>query len=399
VTAVRRIGIEERRARLARRHCLAREHQAVDVVEVTRGLVALHSTDPATVFLSAAARMQQPEVAAVERALYDERALVRMLGMRRTLFVVPDELVPVVHWACAELIAEKRRRLVVKQVEKAGVAGDGDAWLTKAEEATHAALLARGSAFGAELSADVPALREKYSYGEGKKWASTMNFTTLVLAQMGLDGVIVRGRPRGNWTSSQYRWSPVEAWLPDGIAPMASDDAQVALMRAWLARFGPGTLADLKWWTGLTMGEVKRAVARIEPAEVELDGGSRGLVLADDVEPVDEPEPWVALLPALDPTAMGWTERDWYLGEHRAALFDRSGNIGPTVWCDGRIVGGWGQRVGGVGDGEVVFRLLEDVGAEVSAAVAAQAEALTAWLGDVRIKPRFRTPLERELTT
>jgi hypothetical protein len=43
--------------------------------------------------------------------------------------------------------------------------------------------------------------------------------------------------------------------------------------------------------------------------------------------------------------------------------------------------------------------LLDDVGAEASATVATQAEALTAWLGDVRIKPRFRTPLERELTS
>jgi Winged helix DNA-binding domain len=395
---VRRVGVEERRARLGRRHHLAGEALAGDVVDVARGVVALHATDPASVHLSAWARMPELDVTTVESALYEERALVRMLGMRRTMFVVPDEMVPVLHWACAVQIAERRRRQIVKLAEEAGAADDGEAWLTKAEEATHDALLARGAAVGSELSADVPALREKFSYGEGKKWAAKMNFTTQVLAQMGLDGVIVRGRPRGNWNSSQYRWAPIEDWFPQGIAELPRDDAQVELMRAWLAAFGPATLADLKWWTGLTMGEVKRAVARIAPVEVELDDGGTGLVLADDLEPVVAPDPWVALLPALDPTAMGWTERGWYLGEHRARLFDRSGNIGPTIWCDGRIVGGWGQRKGGAGDGEVVFRLLEDVGAEAAAAVAAAAERLTAWLGDVRVLPRFRTPLERELT-
>jgi hypothetical protein len=102
----------------------------------------------------------------------------------------------------------------------------------------------------------------------------------------------------------------------------------------------------------------------------------------------------VALTPALDPTVMGWQGRDWYLGSHGPALFDRSGNPGPTVWCDGRIVGGWAQRA----DGEVVVRLLDDVGREATDAVGAEADRLRRWLGDIRVTPRFRTPLERELS-
>jgi hypothetical protein len=82
---------------------------------------------------------------------------------------------------------------------------------------------------------------------------------------------------------------------------------------------------------------------------------------------------------------MGWRERAWYVGDHTAALFDRSGNIGPTVWWDGRIVGGWAQRK----DGEITVRLLEDAGAE--------AQRASGVVGPARITPRFRTPLEREL--
>src|SRR5207249_8183383 len=125
----------------------------------------------------------------------------------------------------------------------------------------------------------------------------------------------------------------------------------------------------------------------------DLDGAA-GLVLADDVEPVVPPEPWAALLPALDPTVMGWTERAWFLGPHGPALFDRSGNAGATAWWDGRIVGGWAQRK----DGEVVFRLLEDLGTDAMTVIAAAADRLTTWFGDVRVTPRFRTPLERELS-
>jgi hypothetical protein len=175
-------------------------------------------------------------------------------------------------------------------------------------------------------------------------------------------------------------------------------------------------VSDLQWWTGWTAGQTRQALRGLDLAEVDLDGAP-GIMLADDAGPaasapapdpdpdITEPEypepgstePWPALLPALDPTAMGWRERAWYVGEHAAALFDRSGNIGPTAWWDGRIVGGWAQRK----DGEIAVRLLEDIGAEGSAALAAQAERLGEWIRrdlGTRITPRFRTPLERELS-
>ena len=127
--------------------------------------------------------------------------------------------------------------------------------------------------------------------------------------------------------------------------------------------------------------------------EVDLDG-QPGIALADDLEFPAEPAPGAALLPALDPTPMGWQARSWFLGEHAPPLFDRTGNIGPSVWWSGRVVGGWAQRP----SGEVVCRLLEDIGADGEAAVTAEAGALEAWLGTGRVTPRFRTPLERELS-
>jgi DNA glycosylase AlkZ-like len=388
----RRIGTDERRARLARRHHLAPPARAAHVVEVARDLVALHGTDPASVFLAAWARMRAPEVAAIELALYEERALVRMLGMRRTMFVVPVELAPVVQASCTRAIAVQQRKLLVRLLEQAGVADDPGSWLREVEDATVLALEARGQAFAAELSQDEPRLREQLLLAEGKRYEAKVNISSRVLFLIAADGRIVRGRPRGSWISSQYQWAPTAKWLGGGIAELPAEAARVELARWWLAAYGPGTAADLKWWTGWTAGEVKRALAALGPAEVELDGGT-GLVLADDLDPVTAAEPWVALLPALDPTVMGWSERAWYLGEHGPALFDRSGNPGPTVWWNGHIVGGWAQ----LRDGEIAYRLLEDVGAEALAAVEAEAGRLGRWIGPIRITPRFRTPLERDL--
>lgn len=386
---MRRITTQERRARLGVRHRLA--ERAGTPLDVATALVALHGTDPATVFLSAVARMRAPEVAAVERAIYDDRTLVRMLGMRRTVFTVPADLVPVVQAACANDVARRERRRTLQLIEESGI-GDA-AWLREVEEATVTALRKRGEAFAAELSEDEPRLKERLVLARGKPYEGRPTIVNRVLLGLAADGRIVRGRPQGSWVSSRFRWSPMESWLPDGIAEPPAETARAELVRRWLASYGPGTLTDLKWWTGLTLTQVRTALAAIETVEVDLDGEA-GVVLAEDADPVPPPAPWVALLPALDPTTMGWTGRDWYLGEHRAALFDGTGNAGPTVWCDGRVVGGWGQRP----DGEVAVRLLEDVGAEAESAVAAEAARLTAWLRPVRVTPRFRTPLERELS-
>jgi hypothetical protein len=392
---VRTIGDDERRARLARRHGLAAQHRFADVEQVADAIVALHATDPASVFLSARARLREPSIGAIEAALYEQRTLVRLLGMRRTMFIVPTVLAGVVQASSTRALVPGERKRFAALLEESGVAADGTRWLRETEEATYVALVARGEATAAELTEDVPALRARTPVAQGKAYASIQGVSTRVLFLLAAEGRIVRGRPLGSWTSTLYRWAPASRWLPAPMEELDTDAASAELVRRWLNAFGPGTLADIKWWTGWTMGLVKRALAQLDTVEVVLAGGASGLVLAEDAEPVGAPAPWVALLPALDPAAMGWQERAWYLGEHRASCFDRSGNIGPTVWCDGRIVGGWAQRKD---TGEVVVRLLEDVGSEAAQAVADEAARVRDWVGDVRVTPRFRTPLERELS-
>jgi hypothetical protein len=393
---VTRIANDERRARLAVRHLLTPSTRATDVADVARALAGIHSSDAASVYLGATARMQVADSGAIERALYDERTVVRVLGMRRTMFVEPVELAPVVHAAATRGLAAAERRRLIGLLEGAGITTSGDRWLRRVEQATLAALASRGEATARELGADVPELKEQIPYGEGKKWAGTMGVSTRVLWLLATEGRAVRTRPQGTWTSTQYRWAPMDAWLPSGIDALTTEEARLELARRWLAASGPGSPADLKWWTGWTGGQVKQVLAEVGAIEVELDDGATGAVLPDDLASTPEPEPWIALLPALDSTVMGWANRSWFLdGEHRSALFDRNGNAGPTVWWNGRVVGGWAQRP----DGEIAFRLLEDVGGDVTDAVAGAAAGLAAWLGDVRFIPRFRTPLEKDLAT
>ena len=402
-TRIRPVSVAERRARLAVRHHLTPRPGPVagpvaspvagPVASTVADIIGLHGTDPASVYLAAWARTGAGQ-GTIEHALYGEGTLVRMLGMRRTVFVVPVDLMPVVQAACTDQIAERMRRDLARRVEESGIAADGASWLKEVGEATVNALAARASATGAELARDEPRLRAQIVYAAEKSYGGPVNVTTRLLTLLSAEGLIVRGRPRGGWTSSQFTWS-VAPDQPRPPAALPIPGARAELARRWLHAFGPAPRADLQWWTGWTAGQVKQALDQLEIAEADLDG-TAGVMLAADEDAPPAAGPRAALLPALDPTAMGWRDRAWYVGEHAPALFDRSGNIGPTVWWDGRIVGGWAQRK----DGEIAVRLLEDAGSEASAAIAAEAQLLREWIGadpKVRVTPRFRTPLEREL--
>ncbi len=173
---------------------------------------------------------------------------------------------------------------------------------------------------------------------------------------------------------------------------MNEAQAIAGLVNRWLHSFGPGTELDLKWWTGLGVTKIRAALKALDAVPVDLDG-QIGFLLPHDLDPVSPPDPWVAFLPSLDPTGMGWKDRHWYLGDHEAELFDRNGNIGPTVWADGRIVGGWAQ----LPDCQIRFKLLEDTSGELKEQARAEAAALEAWFDGTVVEPRFPTPLDKRL--
>ncbi|WP_066911264.1 winged helix DNA-binding domain-containing protein [Mycobacterium interjectum] len=389
---MRTFTIDERRNRLVRRHFLSAGGPP-PLTRVIAGLVGLHATDPATPYLSLWARSPGFLTADLELQLYQNRAAVRQLAMRRTLWLVSSDDLPMIQSASSARVAENERRRLAADVRKAGVAADGERWLDRACSAVLRHLSDSGPASSTELRAALPELAGSYDPAPGKRWGGQVPLAPRVLTVLSARGEIVRGPNDGAWTTSRPRWARTGDWLGKPVQAPPLPAAQADLTRRWLAAFGPATAADIKWWLGTTLTAARKALSDIGAVEVELQGGpgGTGWALPDDLEPEPEAPPWCALLPGLDATTMGWFARDWYLGDHRDRVFDRTGNAGPTAWWNGRVVGGWYQDDGA----RVRLQLLEDPGRDGRRALRRRADELTSWLDGVRISPRFPSPLSK----
>jgi Winged helix DNA-binding domain len=376
------IGDPERRARLARRHGVAEPHRFADVETAAASMTALHATEPATVYLSAFARVDGLVPADVDRALYERRSLVKQLAMRRTLFVLPASLLPAAWGSAAARVAEQERRRRAKYIAAAGLADDGAAWLERACAAVLAQLEETDGLTTRQIRMRVPEVQGRVSMSPGTRWGGDVQVAPWVLTLLGARGRVVRGHNEGDWRTSRPRWWLMSRWLATVPEPASPEAGYAQLVQGWLRTFGPGTTDDISWWLGSTKTDVRHALGELGAVEVSLDGADSGWVLPDDVEPEPDVEPWAALLPVLDPTTMGWKARDFYLDpEHRPYLFDSNGNAGTTAWWNGRVVGCWVQDP----DGTVHVILREDVGECARAALDVEAARLTNWLDGTRI--------------
>ena len=224
-------------------------------------MVGLHATDPASMVLAArGAECEQP-LEELERALYVERSAVRILGMRRTVFVEPVDLVPVVLAACARaLVPGERRRLV--QDDRGGRGRQARCRLAAAGGAAAlAALEARGEATAAELAEDVAALRVRITLARGKSYEGTQSVGSRVLFLLAAEGRIVRGRPLGSWSEHALPLGADRGMARRGPEELSARGRARRAGAGVAGAYGPGTFTDMKWWTGWTAAQLGEALA------------------------------------------------------------------------------------------------------------------------------------------
>ncbi|MFG2133742.1 winged helix DNA-binding domain-containing protein [Streptomyces sp. NPDC048751] len=148
--------------------------------------------------------------------------------------------------------------------------------------------------------------------------------------------------PRGLWrTRAGVRNVLMSSWLGRDIdppSPDGSDPVGQALLRRYLAAFGPAASADLRAWCGLAGLPTAVAALRDELVVFRDERGRELLDLPDAPRPDgDTPAP-VRFLPAFDNAILGYHDRSRIIDDAHRGLSVTGARV---VLVDGRVAATW----------------------------------------------------------
>ncbi|MFE2748421.1 winged helix DNA-binding domain-containing protein [Streptomyces scopuliridis] len=184
--------------------------------------------------------------------------------------------------------------------------------------------------------------------------------------------------PRGLWrTRAGVRNVPLSSWLGreiDPPSPDPSDPVGQALVRRYLAAFGPAASADLRAWCGLAGLPAAVAAIREELVTFRDERGRELLDLPDAPRPDPGTPAPVRFLPAFDNAILGYHDRSRIIDDAHRGLSVTGARV---VLVDGRVAATWSVTAGTV--------LVTPLGRFPEAdrtAVAEQGRALASFLSD-----------------
>ncbi|MFF0587098.1 winged helix DNA-binding domain-containing protein [Streptomyces sp. NPDC003781] len=184
--------------------------------------------------------------------------------------------------------------------------------------------------------------------------------------------------PRGLWRArAGVRNAPVEDWLGRAVDPPAApgtDPVGAALVRRYLAAYGPAASADLRAWCGLAGLPAAVAAVRGELVAFRDERGRELLDLPDAPRPdPDTPAP-VRFLPAFDNAVLGYQDRGRVIDDAHRGLSVTGARV---VLVDGRVSATWTVQ-----DDTVTVTPLRRLTRPERAEVAEEGRALASFLSE-----------------
>ncbi|WP_069167225.1 winged helix DNA-binding domain-containing protein [Nocardia altamirensis] len=343
------------RATLARQLLLDRAD--LPVLDAVAHLCGLQAQEPQEPFIGLWSRLRGFAPAALSEELIGRR-VVRGHFMRRTVHLLTAE--DALAWRARHDAMLRQRALGPYRSELAGVdleelAARGRTLLDGGEPRSMSEL-------GRALSARWPA--------SGPRALGEILIAALV--------PVVQLPPRGLWrTNGGARYQLLSSWLGREIDPPAedgSDPVGQALVRRYLAAFGPATSADLRAWCGLAGLPAAIAAVREELITFRDENGRELLDLPDAPRPDPDTHAPVRFLPAFDNAILGYQDRSRIIDDEHRGLSVAGARV---VLLDGRVAATWNVK-----DDTVIVDPLRRFSRAERTAVTEQGQELALFLSD-----------------
>ncbi|MFX1596529.1 MAG: DNA glycosylase AlkZ-like family protein [Promethearchaeota archaeon] len=305
---------------------LIEETKCDDIIQITEDLCGLHSTGLKTSYLSLFVRSNNFKKEDLERALYINKTLGRIRGMRKTLFIQTKSMIPTVFPATFSLI----EKTFEKYMEYHKIS-----FKEYQEISKQIINLLKGR----ELSAS--AIKKELN--------SKINIPAIIHLMCNY-GILIRTKPIKDWKDRRNEYALFNDYFPTiNLEEVNQEEAIQYLIKKYIKTYGPVSENDISWWTGLTKSKVRDTIKTFEDSlkKVKISTCKGNFLMNySDINKLQKltnlDKPPLLLLPELDPYPMGYNERERYVNIHNYnKIFDRSGNIAATIFLDGIVIGVW----------------------------------------------------------
>jgi hypothetical protein len=309
--------------RAARMRAQRLDGRLTDATELVRALGGVQAQEPNAAALSVRARTAGLTYADLDRALGEERSVVRTWAIRGTIHLVASEDAGWLHDLLAPVAMPGEQRAL----DALGVPeGDRPRSVSLIVDA---------------LAVDGPLTRAELCERLERAGIDTAGQRAAHLPRLAaLEGHVCFGPRRGG----KDTYALLEDWLPTGARRVLDRDGALAeLARRYVGAYGPADARDLAAWSGLPLRDARRGfelIARELRAAGDLAILARDADRLLDAAPPDPP--LVRLLPAFDTYLLGYRDRSPAVpAEHLKQVWPGGGIIRPTAVANGLAVGTW----------------------------------------------------------
>jgi hypothetical protein len=354
------------RGRRLRVHRLDERAPREALLDVAGALCGVHAQLQSSAELALWARVEGVHPGDLDRALWEERTLVKTWAIRGTLHLLPAAELGL--WLAA--LGTYRHYLRPSWFTAFGIAPDElETLIAAISEALR----------GRELTRNELAVHVAQITGSPDLSAKLEDSWGAYLKPAAFRGHLCFAPPAGQ----NVRFTHPETWLSEWRTA-GEDTALAEVTRRYLHAYGPATREDYGRWWGVSPAQaLARLRALDDVVEVDVDGRPGLMLAADAAEAQDAPPTGaVRLLPAFDPYVVGSSREDTDVlaAEHKARVHRPQGWISAVLLVDGRIEGVWRHEHRG-GRLAVEIRPFAAPGDDVRAGAEEQARRLAAFLG------------------
>ncbi|MFX0097508.1 MAG: winged helix DNA-binding domain-containing protein [Candidatus Hodarchaeota archaeon] len=354
-----------------RKQHLTEDSRIDDVVKIVGDIGGLHATSTSVPYLSLFARADNFNRICLDEELYQKRNLGKIRCMRKTLFIITRDMIPIAY---------------------AATRGD-------LERHSGKFLQSRGiSSYEYQKISNhiMKTLHHKEMSTSEIRETLEANLNVSEIVNLMCDqGLLIRASPVKGWKDRRHRYSVFKEFFPEiNISELGEDKARNLLVKQYLASFGPATEKDIAWWIGVGITKIRESLDKIrdQTTEVGISGiqgnsimlSSEGSLLRNSDIPAN---PTINLLPVSDPYPMGYKERKRYLHhEQYDNVFDRSGNATSTINLNGRVVGIWDIMEGK--DPLIKLFFFEEVKENILPTIYAKAKRIGSFISGKEVKAK-----------